>query len=472
MFSTLTHKRASLIAVGTALLLMSACHRDRVDMDTIEERIVLHIDEDRPTATRGSQSAIDIPVEINGSALTLTFEEQARGMAATRSAAVDNTTNPINKIFATALVDSDGRLFFGNEEVAIAENKGTSNIFWPRVPLSFFAYTSSDDDLMLTPTFVREESACKGSFDYVLPAAATAAPRKDATAQPDVLFAITPEQSLENSSEVHLTFHHALSAVLFKVGTMPNGILLKSISLANVYSAGHCEMVATGAEDIQFSWSYSGKSQNATYTEDINQNAVTGAVMGNDTTIFMMLPQNMSNSSVLRLAFTMDGKDYIFEKHINEITPTWEPDKMYIFTIGMPDKIEVEVDDMVEGVVKRDVTIQNTGIVTGYIRAAVVGYWRNNQGQIEKPWRESEQGTYQWPAGWSDNWVKGSDGFYYHLNPVEHGEYTYTLFDSYTLNAAAIASRGTLTLEINIVAQIIPESAVANWPILNELINN
>ncbi len=451
--------------------MVSACRRDEIEDLPQRGCIALTIAEQSPSSTRSN--SVESTIKLNNSTIALSFVEQdnigVQYVEATRGAAVDNTTNPISKIYATALC-ADGKPFFSDVEVAIDNQKGATNYFWPDQELSFFAYTTSDDNLSLSPTFACGAGSYTGTFNYSLPAAGTSSPRKDATAQPDLLFAITPDQSAEQSTEVELMFHHALSAIVFKVGTMPAGVTLKSIAISGVYESGSCSMAHSGTKDIEFTWSFAGKSQSSTYfVEDINKAAVEGEMMGSDQTIFMMLPQTMSDKAMLHLAFTMDGVDYTFEKQFNSFISAWEADKKYIFTIGLPDKIDVEVDDQVEGVVKRDVTIQNTGVVTGYIRAAIVGYWRNNQGQIEKPWIES-QGTYNWGSNWSSNWVKGSDGFYYHLHPVTHGQFTHPLFESYTLTDETVAARGTLTLEINIVAQIIPLSAVDSWPVLDALV--
>lgn len=469
--STYKYKRIAFAVVALTLLMASACQRDEVENTVTSDRIVLQIEESRPELSRSATSEVEIPFAIEGRPLSLSFGEQEESLAddePTRAAALDNTSNPIRKIGVTALRDN-GVLYFRDAEVAISGNKGISSLFWPDEPLSFFAYTSSDDELSLSPTFTREGESCKGSFDYALPAAAASSPKKDATAQPDVLFAITPDQSLANSSEVHLTFHHALSAILFKVGTMPEGIQLKSISISGVYSAGHCEMVAAADEEVQFTWSYAGKTRNGSYTEEFDQAANKGELMGSASTVFMMLPQTMSNNTMLRFGFTLDGSEYTFEKSFKDIIAAWEPDKKYIFTIGLPDDIDVEIDDQVEGNVKSDVTITNMGVRTGYVRAAIVGYWLDGMGEVAAPWLASE-GEFSYAADWSTYWKQGSDGFYYYLLPLEHGKVTERpLFESYTLYDAASDAHFGQTLEIDLAVQIIPITSKSLWSELESL---
>mgnify|MGYP002516916340 CR=1 FL=1 len=454
------------------MALTSACQRDETNGLSINDRIVLRIEEDRPATTRSIDDGLEIPFEINGRALSLSFnepeEESLSDNATTRGAALDNTTNPIREIMVTALRDN-GELYFKDAVVSISDNHGISQLFWPQEPLSFFASTASKEGVSLNPTYTRSGERCEGAFDYSLPDADLASPKRDATAQPDLLFAITPDRSLSTSSEVHLTFHHALSAVLFKVGTMPDGVRLKSISLGGLYGSGHCEMVDLGNEELQFSWSYSGRSQTATYTEEFDQEAVSGELMGSAETIFMMLPQTMGNQTMLRLGFTMDGVDYTFEKLLKEIIPAWEPDKKYIFTIGLPDKIDVEIDDQVEGNLKHEVTITNTGVATGYVRAAIVGYWRNAMGEVSEAWSTSD-GEFSYAANWSTYWRRGSDGFYYYQLPLAHGHETECrLFESYTLYDAVSNAHVGQTLEIDLAVQIIPIASKSLWSELDNI---
>lgn len=466
-----TCKRIAFAVATLALALTSACQRDEVDNSAPSNRIMLRIVEDRPASTRASESGQKIPFELNGRTLQLSFDvQEAASDDQTRAAGLDNDSNPITQITVAAL-RSNGALYFRDAEVAITDQKGISSRFWPDEALSFYAYSSSDPDLSLTPSFVLDGEGCSATFDYALPAAATASPRKDASMQPDLLFAITPDQSLANSSEVQLTFHHALSAILFKVGTMPDGVQLKSITLAGVYGEGLCEVTDLGEQELQFAWSYAGKNQTAAYTEEFEQEAEKGELMGSAESIFMMLPQTMSNTTRLRLGFTLDGVDYTFEKSFKEIITAWEPDKKYIFTLGLPDEIDVEIDDRVEGNVKSEVKITNPGVVTGYVRAAIVGYWCSAVGEVAGPWSPSD-GEFVYAADWGAYWRQGADGFYYYLLPLEHGKETERpLFESYTLSEAASSAHVGQSLEINLAVQIIPITQKSLWSELDDVTN-
>lgn len=388
----------------------------------------------------------------------------------TRGAALDNTNHLITQIYATAIKNSGngGVNYFENEAVSIDNYHGNSTHFWPDGKLSFFAHACSKENVTIAPYFTREDGACRGAFDYTLPAATTGATKTDATHQPDVVFAISPDLTHEMSPNVDLIFHHALSAISFKVGKMPENVYLKSITLSGVYPSGHCQMNNTGTNNINFVWSYSGVSQTSSYTEDVKQPATQGAMMGNEETVFMMIPQAMSDHTKFTLTFAINGHEYTLEKKFNTIITSWDADMKYIFTIGLPEEIDVEIDDQVSGLKKSNVTIQNTGITTGYIRAAIVGNWKNATGDPCDLWKESD-GTFSYGSQWNNYWKKGGDGFYYYLHPVARNEYTYPLFDTYTLSAGVVENHINQSLEIDLAVQIIPVEYKSVWPELNNI---
>jgi len=403
--------------------------------------------------------ASELKLEIEGHSIGMSFSEQRN----TKAAELDNSSNPISDIFVTAIEHENNSYYFKDSKVSVENGEGLTSHFWPKQNLSFFAYASSKEGTAPVPVFKIESSQYKGSFSYSLPSP-TSAPQKDANAQPDLVFAITPDQSAGSSTTVGLIFHHALSALIFKTGNMPANTYLRSITISDVYSSGNCSMVASGEKDIVFSWDYTGKEQNATYTEEINENAVAGEQMGDAESTFMMLPQTMSDQTELSLSFSIEGREYTMVKKFKEIIPAWEADKKYVFTIGLPDEIDVEVEDKVEGVVKSDVKIQNKGILGGYVRASIIGYWVDNNGNITAPWKE-EDGEFDWGENWGTHWKKGDDGFYYHLAAVAGKGETHPLFESYTLKTStAIGTPYAFhKLELVIAAQIIPEDKKNEW---------
>lgn len=477
----------SLFACSLLLSVVLSCQEElRPEVENPDDKIKFHVENGSVPETRSGEGTRDITMEIGGQKVNICFSEEDNtetyltdAAPATRGAAYDNTTNPIPSINVSAIIKegNGGKSFFKNEIVNITSGNGSSERFWPDESLSFFAYTVSKENVSISPSFSREEGENMGSFTYTLPAAATESPKADATNQPDVVFAITPDQfKTTNSGKVNLIFHHALSAINFKVGAMkPGKVELKSIGLKGVYNSGDCHMTAGESNDIDFIWTYDGQAQNGLYTEEINMTIDKEDADGNDEgklmnegeATFMMLPQTMSANTKFVMTFSIEGREYTLEKAFNAFLTSWEADKKYVFKIGLPDEIDVDIEDQVEGFVKKNVTIQNTGIATGYIRAAVVGYWVNNStGRICDPWR-TDEGSFVYGDQWNSNWKKGADGFYYHLLPVEHNAFTYPLFTTYTLNESAKGQHAEHTLEIDLAVQIIPETEKALWPELN-----
>ena len=433
--------------------------------------------------TRTQTDSKDITLEVGGQKIVINvseennFSSQKDMSTATKGAAFNNSTHLIPSITVSSIVENGnaGNAFFNEEIVSIQEGHGTSERFWPQQKLSFLAYAVSKDGPTIKPEFTRANSKCTAEFSYSLPAAMTTEAKNDATAQPDIVFAITPDQS--GPSEVNLVFHHALSAINFKVGHMePGNVEIKSIAIKGVYESGNCSLIATDGNDIKFSWTYGDETQSGLYTEDINMTVNdsdgedNGKLMNDTEATFMMIPQPLSNTTKFVMTFSIEGREYTLEKAFNTILSSWEADKKYVFKIGLPDEIDVDIEDQVEEFVKKNVTIQNTGIATGYIRAAIVGYWINNStGRICDPWRDSE-GTFVYGDQWSSNWKKGSDGFYYHIQPVVHNDFTYPLFTTYTLNDAAKSQHTNHTLEMDLAVQIIPVTEKSVWPELDTLI--
>ena len=455
------------------MLALSSCREElSMEENKSDGKISFHIQSDSELQTKSSGHSIFTDYEICGETMTisLTTSDNTDCIYAedigSRGPAFDNSDgHQITAISVTSILadGSGGKLYF-TEDVDIDGGCGVSDRFWPETPLSFFAYSVSKDNVKIIPAFKRENNQCIGSFSYALPTAAETSPRNDATAQPDVVFAITPDLTRPADGCVDLEFHHALSALVFKVGKMPTDVILNSIAIGGVYSSGDCNMTPGADNNVIFEWS--GQKTLGKYTESIGKKAVAGEQMGGEDAIFMMIPQTLGDAAKLILSFSISGQKYSLEKSFKEIIAAWEADKKYVFTIGLPDEIEVEVEDQVVGAVKQDVTITNTGSSPGYVRAAIIGYWVNNKGDVTMPWLESD-GEFDWGNEWSQYWKKGSDGFYYYLHPVPAKAATeYPLFDTYTLNTSTNigTNHAFLTLELNIAVQIIMEKDKALWP--------
>ena len=85
--------------------------------------------------------------------------------------------------------------------------------------------------------------------------------------------------------------------------------------------------------------------------------------------------------------------------------------------------VETEVQENFDGAVKSNVFLKNTGTVDEYLRAKILIYYEDNEGNIvgEVP---AEGMDYQIDWGDSAQWLKSSNGYYYYAAPVKSGDAT------------------------------------------------
>lgn len=100
--------------------------------------------------------------------------------------------------------------------------------------------------------------------------------------------------------------------------------------------------------------------------------------------------------------------------------------------------VEPSVDETLEGNVKSDVRIANTGSAPAYLRVAVDIYWQDKDGA--RLWNEPVEGT-DYAIVWGDvsdasttssasSWVRSADGFYYWTSSVAPMDKTGVLIKS------------------------------------------
>ena len=419
--------------------------------------------------------------ESHNSSSRLMGSDATEGKPDSRGTYYNKNTEPITKFRGVAYTDG-GKLFF-NEDMTV----GTGNIvntgrFWPATDaLTFFGYAKSNDNgTMTTPAISNTSTEHKITFNYTMPDAVAkdaSGNFHDAENQPDLVFAIVPGKT-KTAENVPMPFHHALSAITFKVGKMPTETKVKSIALTGCYTSGKCVATSASTEkqsDVAFAWSDCDGA--VRYEQSFNQAATSGAQLGDKEHTFLLIPQTYGDNTP-KLEITFQIKEYSgtgenawhtykMEKPMKDIITAIAADKHYIFTIGIEkDEVGVTVDDEVVDKVKKNVTITNTGIASGYVRAAIVGYWLRSE-DIMIPWSVDDETTGKLTKGgeWDTYWVKGTDGYFYYKQVLERGQQTYPLFDYYELTAGAAPVEGAL-LEINILAQIVHENYLSGaWTI-------
>lgn len=73
----------------------------------------------------------------------------------------------------------------------------------------------------------------------------------------------------------------------------------------------------------------------------------------------------------------------------------------------LSEEVDVSVDDTVNGNVKSELKVRNTGISDGYIRVAVIGCWTNLSGDVVASWQDSD-GAFAGMMGADDIFATGN----------------------------------------------------------------
>ena len=375
------------------------------------------------------------------------------------SRAASVTTGNLGEFYLDAFYNGDTP-FMNGTKVTLEEGiwKYSPVKYWPNNEgdyLDFYGYT----DVPNTFQWNEEHKV----FSYTLPSAA-----KD---QQDLIFAQALKQKKQTvEGAVKLNFYHALSAVLFKVGSLPEDITLSNlkITLENVKDKGTCT-ITNNNNALSFAWDTDdaeAKNYSQTFT---SSDATNGYDAADDIstisseTAFMMIPHTFEEGAKLRIKFNVGGVPHEFEHPLAiavEGGNEWKPNTKYTYSISIEEFVEVEVDDIVseDKKTKSEVKIQNTGLANAYIRAAIVGYWVSETGEIVASWAADDNETGTFNGLNNENWFKGNDGYYYHKAIVPVSGYTSSLFNSYSLtgNPPIVGS----SLELSIVVQAVKTSDV------------
>lgn len=371
-------------------------------------------------------------------------------------------------------------LFFQDLELNSNGSAVSTGYYWPittpATQLNFFAQAKNlSNGQIKNHEYLSSESA---SFHYTLPDANSA---NSATNQPDMIFAISPNQ-VQTGNPVQMNFYHALSALAFSVGSVPGNLRIESVGFKNIYSSGTCTYTHTNQTGrLSFDWSFDTDDTQTEYTQNFEKNLYEdgnvplpdGTSINTEDQTFMMIPQSFDNDAEIIITISFNGRKYTINKSLKEMTPYWQPGKIYTFKISSPEEVKVEVTDEVimDGIypVKQNLQIRNTGFANAYIRIGITGSWVVDhvtaQGTkthlIIADWKntgdsKTDDGVFEWPnqeqpaIGQTNSkyWRLGSDGYYYYMKITSPGEILEPLFESYKLTASAPMSDAYLNLSI------------------------
>lgn len=274
---------------------------------------------------------------------TATVDEES--MVETRGVPVktDNFAAVCENFSVTAYTADEGKLFMSNELVKQSGNvwsPANGTRYWPEDALNFFAYAPySVNDKQVFPDGISINNQQKTiDFSYTVP---TTTDKRDAEAQPDVMFATTTCGRAETTGEngtVPLTFSHALAAVKFVANDIA-GSTINSITLKGLHGSGTC-IYSADAEDSKYKWSCTDDKNN-TYTQTFDvkvedqQQGEQPITDVNPETTFMMLPQQLEGATVEVELTTNDGvKQAVEGKLASGNLTEWKAGNIYTYKIS------------------------------------------------------------------------------------------------------------------------------------------
>lgn len=231
-----------------------------------------------------------------------------------------------------------------------------------------------------------------------------------------------------------LVFTHPFTCVKFAAET---GVTVNSVKLTGLYAGGTCSVTTNTSTSPGDYYTYS-------WTPSASKHEITTTVG----TELLLIPQDLATQNVTLVAnITVDG--ITFNSTATLSTGNWQAGKVNTYTFTINEGVSVQVTDNIDGMVKDNVKIRNTGASKVYIRAAIVAGWYDDNGIMVAAWDETS-GTFTNKLG--INWVKNGD-YYYYQNPVESGSYTGSpLFGSYTAPSAPVDGAH---LEMTILSQAV-----------------
>ena len=305
------------------------------------------------------------------------------------------------------------------------ENKwklGTS-YYWPEETyLNFYAYANMPAEEF---AYVRLDAAArKQTLHYEVP--------EHTDDQTDIILGVY-EGTGNAAGEAELEFRHPLSAVQFKRDPSADDLEgTISITMEGVYYIGEVDQSLDNPE--VFTWRLIEKGQTVTQDNHGLPLEVHGDIDGDP---FLIIPQRVTSTARVLLSVTLriNGHDIPLNSIIDN--GEWKSGKTYTYVVGYSGGLKVELDETSPSEeVKQNAVVRNTDVKVAYVRAMVLGYVTDRDGGIKSMWINDEganKGTFTVTSGefgstteaWnkrSDNtggWLKGEDGFYYYLKPLQ-----------------------------------------------------
>ena len=330
------------------------------------------------------------------------------------------------------------------------------SLAWPAEEKLMYFLQASDATKSLSPAFYADGSI---QFDYTDPGYVSGTTITNAAAsQTDVLFA--SKVISKSGSASTITMYHALTGVKFQFGNEAyEGVTTRitKVTIKGIASQGHCTITpADGSkssacsvwsnlgQEVTYSQTFSGvvdyaKGDGSNFADSFydGKNNLKNLGKKDGSEILMMVPQVLDKVELV-VDFTLQKGEEAARSYQRSVklSSTWKAGELHTYKLTV-NKVEVSVEDKVnaEKTVKSDVATRNTGNVTAYLRAAYTIAWFYGYDTAE-----ATQATAVAPyegkgvfADFSEDWIKGNDGFYYYKYPVMPGQLTNSpLFKTFT----------------------------------------
>lgn len=356
---------------------------------------------------------------------------------------------------------------------------GTNPVFtgyyWPVTNdvqrMTFFGHTTPAAGTFSAPNYElttdnTQYTGLSGSFNYTLPAPNTSL-NKDAVSQSDLVFAIAANRA-KSGSGISLKFYHALSSIVFTVGTVPSQFKVGKITIENVHPSGSCVYTHESGDVVDFAWTLPAGTPTTDYTQTFNKeigSAAENSFINEPSQTFMMIPQTITASANIKIVFYFEDREYTLSKKLSDLTAVWEPGKKYTYRISAIEEVDIELDDDVSAdkSVKSNLTITNKGLGRVYVRAMLLGEWFTGTGENEvvvAQWDKDNDGHF---TGFnSTDWLySAKDGFYYYKYPLDKGVTANPLFTSYIIDTSPPILDAELKLYVASQAVIITDVETA-----------
>lgn len=333
--------------------------------------------------------------------------------------------------------------------------------FWPqKTTLGFYAYANLPDGN--TTVEVDHTKHIQKISSHTVP--------QEASKQTDILISGYEATDGGSNGEVELTFHHPLTAVQFKMskslsedGKMADNVDgIESITIHGVYSQGTAEQA--NASPSVFNWDTS----DASYISVSQGEEGSILPLSDETTRiagepFILIPQEITSLHNISITVVLSINGHGVPCNATLNTGSWEAGMTYTYVVGYSDELDFETSedspDEPSQVETSGFVITNTGNVKCYARVKIVGNVVNESREVTHNWNPRvgivsydndhnmipfpgtafsftvTAGTFGSSEGWGEEghllWKAGADGFYYYTQPIDAGDSSIRLFDSY-----------------------------------------